>query len=320
METTIFILAAAGVLGWVAYRLVSTKRKTNIPAENVPIVPPEKPFVWKWDDRRPIGMIALSSYTEPYEVEKRNWKLGGQMQFSREALMAHAAECIKNLKDINAQGMVTWDLEGQEYPHAISYIGDPTLLPIVAPEMDALADEYFKIFTDAGLRTGICLRPDQFRRIGTWAYHYSVTDPFHNLLQKVQYAINRWGCSLFYVDSNVWPGFPDIENTVGRGDLMDPAIFQKLAEVFPDCLFLPEHQNAEYHKFSAPYNDRNYRYDVEPGYKTLVPGAFQCLAVIDDTFGQAQLNDSVGQGNILMPEVWYSNQQLARVKQAYANH
>ena len=46
--------------------------------------------------------------------------------------MAGAARC---------QGMLVWSLEGQQYPQDISYIGSPDMLPELAPEMDAIADE-----------------------------------------------------------------------------------------------------------------------------------------------------------------------------------
>jgi len=54
-------------------------------------------------------------------------------------------------------------VEGQEWTHAISYIGSPDGIADVAPEMDAIADRWFKICADAGLRNGVCIRPPRTR-------------------------------------------------------------------------------------------------------------------------------------------------------------
>ena len=58
--------------------------------------------------------------------------------------------------------VIVWDLEGQEKPHCISYVGDPRKLPQVAPEMDRFADAFMKKFRDAGFRTGLTLRPTDY--------------------------------------------------------------------------------------------------------------------------------------------------------------
>ena len=42
---------------------------------------------------------------------------------------------IRVLRAANAQGMVTWDVEGQQYPDA-TYYGKPHVLPQLAPEME----------------------------------------------------------------------------------------------------------------------------------------------------------------------------------------
>ena len=33
---------------------------------------------------------------------------------------------------MNAQGMITWDIEGQQFRHATTYIGDPRLVETLA--------------------------------------------------------------------------------------------------------------------------------------------------------------------------------------------
>ena len=64
-----------------------------------------------------------------------------------------------------------WDIEG-EPPGAAIYVGDPRAMGSLSPEMEfkangrPVADEYFKIFADAGLRTGLTIRPTRYRVTG----------------------------------------------------------------------------------------------------------------------------------------------------------
>ena len=53
----------------------------------------------------------------------------------RAALLKLADNSIKVLKDTNAQGMITWDPEGEEFSESC-YYGDPRLVPTLAPEME----------------------------------------------------------------------------------------------------------------------------------------------------------------------------------------
>ena len=79
-------------------------------------------------------------------------------------MLAVADTSIGIMKEMNAQGAITWDIEGQEHQHSISYIGDPRIFASLAPEMKDIADEYFKRFRDANLKTGVCIRPQELQR------------------------------------------------------------------------------------------------------------------------------------------------------------
>ena len=121
-----------------------------------------------WRDRRPIGAIFIGKGRGPAN-NPRNWfgdaKLDVRTEEGRAELhkrmMQHADRCIKVLKNTNAQGMVLWDPEGAENPHPTTYIGDPRMVKLVAPEMADIYPDYFRKFAEAGLRTGICIRPTQ---------------------------------------------------------------------------------------------------------------------------------------------------------------
>ncbi len=126
-------------------------------------------FSFSWTDRRPIGMDILGGAEYVTASNPRGWfsKGGADVTTSnglaafRSKLLARAAIEVSILKSMNAQGVIVWDIEGQEI-RGLTYFGDPTKLPVMAPEMDAVADDFFKMFTSAGLRVGLCLRPQTF--------------------------------------------------------------------------------------------------------------------------------------------------------------
>ncbi len=60
-----------------------------------------------------------------------------------------------NGRAVRPQGILIWDIEGQEFVHPTTYIGDPRVFESgYAPEMNAVANEMFAVFRDAGYRVG----------------------------------------------------------------------------------------------------------------------------------------------------------------------
>lgn len=276
------------------------------------------PYRLNWTDRRPIGALFPSSSGINGEKNPRGWFNDKQADFVteegrakfRERLMAWAGQSVQVLKGLNAQGMITWDTEGQEYPHAISYLGDPRSLP---PEMEPVADAYFKLFTDAGLKVGVCLRPQLPLRTayGAGVNQYEVTDPLATLDAKLTYAQKRWGCTLFYVDSNGDPNAP-----------MSASIFSQLAARHPDVLLMPEHENAAYYACSAPYRDYQNQRQLGTGgdVRRLYPNAFCALYLGDRDVKpvREQLIECVKHGDILVVHGWYSPANHKDIKEIVA--
>jgi hypothetical protein len=260
--------------------------------------------VLNWKDRRPIGMIMLSSNNGQFVKGKRQWKLMGGSGFSKTALMEHANVSIKNLKAIKAQGMITWDIEGQEYPHPFSYLGDPRRIP---PEMDIIADEYFKKFRDAGLKIGVCIRPDSLNYKDGWARHYTAFNPYQIMVDKIKYAYDRWGCRIFYIDSNIGEGqIPGTDNSPGYGPKLNVEIFKALFKRFPDCLIIPEFYYEDYLEYAAPLNKHNGPHVLKKG--------FQILDISDTKWNDWQIEECVRQGGILMGRVWYNSPELTAIR------
>jgi len=223
------------------------------------------PYELKWDDRRPIAQCMLSSSAQGWKTNPRGWHHGfkaGKLDISTEAgkesfkkdLLAYADRVGVIGKAINAQGVIVWDVEGQEQPHMISYLGDPRSLPAemrlpVGEGKDAkpVVDVFFAKLREAGLRTGICIRPQRPMRPAydekvsqvSWVDHRARVASVN---AKIAYAKKRWGCTLFYLDSDVvWFGDPvQIPGAGGYSAVVDAQLLREVTQANPGILMLPE--------------------------------------------------------------------------------
>ncbi len=291
----------------------------------------------RWPDRRPIGRWFLARPATGWETNPRGYlndeKLdvttpAGRKEFERR-LAEQTLNCIRNLKRMNAQGIVIWDLEGAEFKHPITYIGDPRSLP---PEMDAVADKMFAAFRKAGLRVGLTVRPQQITLDGEPVALYDpdtprrsgkvkqeiVGDPGKALAAKIAHARKRWGCTLFYIDSNWLPA--DSSSSYGQRQW---EIMQQLVKAFPDVLLIPEWEYPSYYALSAPYHDMAYNkvFKTPDAVRERFPGAFCALAPGANT-GAFEKNlqttiDGVRQGDVMFVDAWYDSQYNRKVMEVY---
>ena len=284
------------------------------------------PQTLHWADHRAIGSLHLAASETRFHsaTNPRGWFMdptldvvtpAGTAAFHKR-ILDYADNSVAVLKKMNAQGMVTWDLEGEEYPQATTYIGDPRLLPTLDPEMDSVADAYFKKFRDAGLRTGLCIRPQHLVVGGGQADQKELgsTDEIAQLLyDKLAYANKRWGCTLFYVDSNGDPNVP-----------YDPSIFgkllQKLAQTKITALVMPEHKNMRYYAYTAPYAELRLGVLGTPDrVRAIYPQAFMNVYAPDGPIQEDRdaLVKSVRHGDILMFRGWWDDPQNPPIKDVY---
>jgi hypothetical protein len=257
-----------------------------------------------WPDRRPIGSIFLADYSHRSVSNPRGWFNapgfdalgdGGSDRF-RKALLAYADRAIAVLRAVNAQGMIVWDLEGEEFPQRTSFIGDPRLLQALSPEMALAVDDFFRRFRDAGLRIGMTVRPQQLVFDGPGRVRQvSVGDPGELLLRKIDYARQRWGATLFYIDSNsgiFWPG--------------EVFTLSKLARQRPGVLLVPEHHQPMYYGFAAPYGAiRDGCSATSKVFRFFYPRAFQVLNVADAWNRRGDMAAAYRNGDILLFPGWY---------------
>lgn len=275
------------------------------------------PFTFQWPDRRPIAEIIMCRSASGWPKNPRGWLNDPAVDVTtpkglaafRERMMAYADRCIAVEKSVGAQGVIAWDMEGEEYPHGTSFIGDPRLIDSLAPEVGgAFIDEWVGKFRAAGLRLGLTLRPQKLVRYNnnTAAFQQELADPSQNLIDKITYAKNRWGVSIFYIDSNGDKNSP-----------VDARMMARVAAAHPDVLLIPEMSTVGYYGFCAPYGSVADG-DLGPTAEALhiYPNAVRTIVTGDaDLAGNhAALVNAVRRGNILFFRGWYDSPEIPQVK------
>lgn len=87
----------------------------------------------------------------------------------RSALLDRADLVGAAANSAGAQGVLIWDLPGQEFGHVTTYLGAPDELAAWAPELEAtvggvaIVDEYITRLKSYGIRVGTTLRPQHVR-------------------------------------------------------------------------------------------------------------------------------------------------------------
>ncbi len=322
------------------------------------------PYTLNWPDRRPIARAFIAEGTKRSELNPRGYLNDPLLDVSsttlfRRRMLDAADRTLANMNNMDPkpQGLMIWDLEGQEFSHAFTYVGYPSKLAHMAPEMDRIADEYLKKFTDAGYKIGMTLRPSEFGSGATlpstcrYDTNYELSDKFiltsalfphrsylctatntwsqrglglqvtlkddslilENLRSKVRYSRDRWGATIFYVDSTVYPG----------GTPINFEVWRTLQKEFPDTLFFPENEAPMYFGSTAPYNQANMgAFETPVGVRNIYPQAFSVIQATDginyaDPATYNRVLASVKAGNILMVDGWYTSPQNKNILKVY---
>jgi hypothetical protein len=285
------------------------------------------PYFTSWEDRRPIGALFLATSQKHPQNNPRGWFQNAKdvdlttpegLAKWRARLMKYADDSIKVLKDLDAQGMITWDPEGEEFANA-TYYGDPRLASRLAPETDLVhngtlgaLDEYFRKFRDAGLRVGLTLRPQTIAFKDGVPSQQLVDDPAQELLDKIDYARKRWGCTLFYLDS-----------TYGKRDALDADVMETIARRHPDVLLMPENEDFRYFAYTAPLN--SFQHQGVTGTPSSVREVYsQAFSVLLASATEEQLRaghdalvESVRRGDILIVYAGSAGKTIEAIKGIY---
>jgi hypothetical protein len=309
------------------------------------------PSVVNWPDRRPIASLHLASYGSNVGSNYNNtignpnsWSLDGNQTPSQiditttaglnnfsSGLLSYAATAIQQMTADNSQGMIVWDVEGEEYSQPNpSYIGDPRYAidppngaAPTAPELDynyqgngPIIDQFFKEFTSAGFRVGVTLRPTQIVYTSGANPPYAQTPngglgsvpealEVSQLEAKIAYAYTTWGCTLFYVDSTT--GF-------------DSSALRVVQQAYPNVLLIPEHNTISTFGTGAAYGELTNDYtgtptDVYPTYSS----AFSVIYIADGNMSAfaSELLNSLKNGDIMLFRAWFNDPNNATMLSDY---
>lgn len=274
-----------------------------------------------WADHRPIGAISLASTAQDWTRNPRGWFGEADSDYItpsgrgklRERVLSTVDAAIEIMRQMGAQGGITWDLEGQQFSRTTGYIGDPRALGLIAPEMDEIADEYFERFRRANMRSGILVRPQSFSLSEDKKSldQSAVDDPAQSLIDKIAYAKKRWGVTLIYIDANVNAKDPNP---------MDAAVIQKVAAAFPDCLLIPEHSTLRYYAYSVPYKELRQGFvSTTAIVRQSYPDAFTAIYTPDGPLDlyHDDLAAGIKRGDTVIYRTWYADPQNEKIKSLY---
>ena len=280
------------------------------------------PYKLNWPDRRPLGMLMRNGITDPT------------------ALIKHCNDATDIVVKAGGQGWIFWDAGTSAYD------GDPRLSGIDLAAFDTL----FAYAKSQGLVTGICLRAD---KVGT-VYGIKNSDDAiaAQMIATAQFANQRWGCMVFYVDSNdtnnftlqprvnaalapwlcVWENFGGTE-TDNAGALpatasayvsADPRWVQSITDALRTGSLLVNFENPRTW-FGVPTWAQGFRLirmdrwlqdgvaGKDPITKQILMSATDYRAKFEKALG-AELRD----GGIPMFECWYPNGQMDEFKRLTA--
>jgi hypothetical protein len=144
--------------------------------------------------------------------------------------------------------------------------------------------------------------------------------PVERLDAKIKYCQERWGVTLFYVDTDSFLRTRAKEKPNAQGGFDEPGRWSQLmmsAEQWtelqrrhPDCLLMPEHEYTQYWASTAPYRQPPYDGATPADVSALYPEAFSAIAMNGDA--ETHIKKAVGaytaairRGDLLMHHGWY---------------
>ena len=294
------------------------------------------PNLLQWTDRRPIANWFISQGTDASAFNPRGYLSNSALDISNSAtfgaaVLAKADDVISRMNKITPQpqGIVIWDLEGQEFYQYFTYVGHPDRLPQISPEMDAVADQLFAKFRNAGYLVGLTIRPNDFQagsslpttcQSGTqvgqrdvfvkvdaafpyrgyecatanaWSQDGPQQPYFQTIFDDDDAILTNLSQKVAYAH-NRWNArlfYVDSNVYLTTGGAIAPTIFRALMQQFPDCLFMPEWKNAFYAGATAPYSQPNMGTSYTPAsWKWVYPNAFSLISIGASDLA-AQYND-----------------------------
>ena len=279
------------------------------------------PQVLNWPDRRPIAVFTVSSRNftyptltpvNPLNPRYYRWvdpslnihSPSGLAAF-RAGLLSSGNIAINNILSANGQGLIVWDIEGQQY---MQFVGDPRYLDL---DLLPVFDEFFHNVTSAGLRCGVTLEMRALK-IGTpggasHGYTDDVETMVTTLKNKIDFAYKRWGCTLFYVDCNDPKDFPAL---------------LRIAAEYRNILLIPEHASSGDYRATSGYCDVS-QLSVCNKSREIFPNGFNAISIniIANPPATAlfdELVQHVSEGDVLFWPAQVGDYRMALVRSIYS--
>jgi len=276
------ILAAAvaclamlfGVVGYSQTTQPSTQPTTRRAPDSQPAPHPSA----SWPDHRPIGVVMLSNGGDgksaepaardgfrtaknprgwnPYfhrkfvEINGKFYPWGDELDVKGPNYAADfdfavnwfVQQSFDRAERFGCQGVLFWDVEGSEFDHPITYVGDPTKLP---PEMrKARVKAWVEELKRRKMKAGFTFRDTNFVATPYGASQDTSGDPATVLIRKFQDAFWYYGdnVKLAYLDTLV-----DEDSWVdGEPHPRPAAVLAKVQRSVPGWLVMPEFGSRDY--------------------------------------------------------------------------
>lgn len=257
-----------------------------------------------WNDRRTIGAIWLHSGNNVLATINTSTP-AGKAEYQRQALRM-AQDIVTEVQTYDLQGVIFWDLEGHDqYVKNYAYAGDPTKIPSLNPAFDEIADQFFQVLRNGGVKFGMTIRDAELVQLADGSWYQSVpTDSTATYRRKFEYATSRWGATLFYVD------YPNPAN---------PGALDVVQAEYPQTLMIPEGapgMGTGYNAFSSPFFDARLGIWKTPdATRAVYPEAFSSIWVgdIDASANSAKLVEAVRGGDILIGHLFTSARVISQI-------
>jgi hypothetical protein len=264
-----------------------------------------------WSNRRSIMGLAIANRLDDVTSNPHGWLTDPEIDTRTPAGRAHwrqrmldGAEAANRCARVaDAQGIVVWALEGWQGADLV-YPGDPRRLADVAPEMDAIADEFFRRLAAGGLATGVVCKPwPLVRNHLTWNWQTDHPDLASDLVDKIGYARTRWNCSLFFLGWNLTQAGRQVQGRVpsGRTEILPAELLTTVPAKLPGTLVFPEFQLPDTWA-AAPGWVLPEQLPLDPRIRFSYPNAFPVIHVggTDPETLPSEVDRAVADGAVLL--------------------
>lgn len=279
------------------------------------------PFGRLEHDNRPIAAIHVAAQEGRSATNPAGWMADPAIDIAdtaalRRRFAERMHQVIESMKAMNAQGGITWDLDGARFG---TYLGLPSQALALNPELGSIADGFHAGIRAAGFKSGCAIRPAKL--VDGTIVTAPLSEAYDILLREAAYARGRWKCRLIYVDSDVRAAQPPtVRNEWQWGPLLPAALFARLHKELPDVLWSVEHENEDHYFNSAVYAEVDDQVPP-PWVKEYLPSAFAVINInpILDRLdaNRDRLIELVRAGNILLANAGLADSLSAQIGDIY---